>query len=86
MLLHMGQDYIVDTKDIIGIFDIETTSTQKITREFLKRAEDEGAVVTLQPNMLPKSFLVADFPDNIVYVSPIAPATLKARGERYKIK
>lgn len=80
----MGQDYIVDTKSIIGIFDIDTTSTQKITREFLKHAEEEGAVVTLQPHMLPKSFLVADFPDNILYISPIAPATLKSRAELFE--
>ena len=40
MYLHLGQDYIVRTQDVVGIFDIDTTSTGKRTREFLARAEE----------------------------------------------
>ena len=54
MYLHMGQDFIVREQEIIGIFDIDTTSTGKRTREFLERAENEGAVVSMS-NDIPKS-------------------------------
>ena len=82
MYLHIGQDHLVDSRNIIGIFDMDTATAQKNTRDFLKRVEQEGAVVTLQLGMIPKSFVLVDFPDNILYISPLAPATLKARSEQ----
>ena len=82
MYLHIGQDHLVDSRNIIGIFDMDTATAQKNTRDFLKRVEQEGAVVTLQPSMIPNSFVLVDFPDNILYISPLATATLKARSEQ----
>ena len=35
MFLHLGNNYLVNTKDIIGIFDIENTSVSANTKEFL---------------------------------------------------
>lgn len=81
MYLHMGQDFIVREQEIIGIFDIDTTSTGKRTREFLERAENEGAVVSMS-NDIPKSFIVTDFPYETVYLSPISSAALAGRAKR----
>lgn len=81
MYLHLGQDYVVHTRDIIGIFDIDTSSVAKNTRTFLRHAEHEGAVVTLSDE-LPKSFVITDFPDNTVFISPISSKTLEKRCGR----
>lgn len=81
MYLHLGQDYILRTRDILGIFDIDTTSVSKHTRRFLRTAETEGAVVALGGD-IPKSFILADFPADTVYISPISSATLKKRCAR----
>ena len=81
MYLHMGQDFIVREQEIIGIFDIDTTSTGKRTREFLERAENEGAVVSMS-NDIPKSFIVTDFPYETVYLSPISSAALPGRAKK----
>ena len=81
MYLHMGQDFIVREQEIIGIFDIDTTSTGKRTREFLERAENEGAVVSMT-NDIPKSFIVTDFPYETVYLSPISSAALAGRAKK----
>lgn len=81
MYLHMGQDFIVREQEIIGIFDIDTTSTGKRTREFLERAENEGAVVSMS-NDIPKSFIVTDFPYETVYLSPISSASLAGRAKK----
>ena len=81
MYLHLGQDYVVHTRDIIGIFDIEPTSISKHTRAFLRHAETEGAVVTLSDE-LPKSFVITDFPDETVFISPISSKTLEKRCGR----
>ena len=78
MYLHLGQDFILHTRDIIGIFDMETATLSRHTRDFLRRAETEGAVVSLSDD-LPKSFVLADWPDEAVFVSPISSATLKKR-------
>lgn len=81
MYLHMGQDYIVRTQEIIGIFDLDTTSTGKRTREFLERAEREGAVVSMS-NDIPKSFIVTTFPYETIYLSPIGSAALAGRAQK----
>ena len=81
MYLHMGQDFIVREQEIIGIFDIDTTSTGKRTREFLERAESEGAVVGMS-NDIAKSFIVTDFPYETVYLSPISSAALAGRAKK----
>ena len=66
MYLHLGQDFIVNTRDVIGVFDLDTATDAgqkaKITDEFLRHAQQEGAVVDVSGSM-PKSFVLTDFPD-----------------------
>ena len=76
MYLHLGGDHTVRTRDILGIFDLDNTSTSRDTREFLRRAEQEGRVVNVSPD-LPKSFLVCGSPPYTVYICQISAATLK---------
>ena len=45
MYLHLGNDYIVNEKDIIGIFDIENSSVSQITKQFLSLASKNARVV-----------------------------------------
>ena len=84
MYLHLGQDYIVNTRDIIGIFDLENCSVGKRTREFLTHAEKEGAVVSLSDE-IPKSFVITDFPYETVFLSPISAKTLQRRAAQAKM-
>lgn len=42
MLLHIGGDTVVRTGDIIGIFDMDTSTVGKATRDFLTRAEHKS--------------------------------------------
>ena len=42
MYLHLGQDYVIGYRDIVGIFDIETVSVGKATRAFSGRASGAG--------------------------------------------
>ena len=84
MYLHAGQDFILDTRSIVGIFDLDTTSPGRITHEFLDHAEREGAVVPIS-DMNPKSFIVTDFPTETIYVSSLSTGTLAARAEKFTI-
>lgn len=80
MYLHIGQDCVVADGEILGIFDLDTTSISKHTRDFLAQAEKKKRVVNVTDD-LPKSFLVTEKAGRVkVYISQIAPATLKKRS------
>ena len=44
MYLHLGQDTVIKMDEIIGIFDMETSTISKITRDYLAQAEKAGQV------------------------------------------
>ena len=39
MYIHLGNEMVVNEKDIVGIFDLETTTISKHSRKFLEVAE-----------------------------------------------
>ena len=78
MYLHLGQDTMINTKDVIGIFDLDTSKKNKKTREYLKNAEQSGIVINTSTE-LPKSFVVMDDNKKTVYISQLSPPTLKKR-------
>ena len=78
MFLSIGNDMAVRDRSIIGIFDLDNTSTSKRTREFLNRAEREGEVIPCDD--LPKSFiLTAEYGIPKVYLTSLSASTLEKR-------
>ena len=78
MYLNIGNDMAVRDTSIIGIFDMDNTSTSARTRDFLSRAEKDGGVVPCDD--LPKSFVVtAEYGFNRVYLTALNAATLEKR-------
>lgn len=77
MYLHLGQDIIVMTERIVGVFDLDNTTVSKHTRNFLGKAQKEGRVVDVTSE-LPKSFIVCE--SGAVYLSQMSPATLLRRA------
>ena len=82
MYLHLGQSVVVPFRDVVGIFDLDTTSASPRTRGCLPRAEKEGRVVNVSED-LPKSFVLCVGRDGrrTVYISQLSPATLLRRAE-----
>jgi hypothetical protein len=78
MFLHLGEDTVVNSKNIIGIFDIDTSTVNKATRDYLSKAEKDKKVIYVNYD-LPKSFIVTD---KEVYISPINTATLNRRANK----
>lgn len=79
MYLHLGNDTVVHTENIVGIFDLENTSVSRYTRKYLAQVQKEGKVVNVSME-LPKSFVVCDQGGReTVYISQISPATLMKR-------
>ena len=78
MYLSIGNDLAVRESSIIGIFDLDNTSTSKRTRDFLTKAEKEGQVVPCDD--LPKSFvLTAEYGLNRVHLTSLSSYTLEKR-------
>ena len=78
MYVPRGSDMAVRSEAIIGIFDMDNTSTSKRTRAFLKNAEKEGQVVPC--DALPKAFLLTDeYGLARIYLTPLSPVTLEKR-------
>ena len=78
MYLSIGNDMAVRESSIIGIFDMDNTSTSKRTREFLTKAEKEGLVIPCDD--LPKSFvLTAEYGLTKVHLTALNAYTLEKR-------
>ncbi len=78
MYLNIGGDLAVRQVNILGIFDLDNTSTSRRTREFLSHAEKEGLVVPCDD--LPKSFiLTSEYGMTRIYLTPLTAATLEKR-------
>lgn len=78
MYISIGNDFAVRKSSIIGIFDMDNTSTSKRTRDFLAKAEKEGMVIPCDD--LPKSFvLTAEYGLNRVHLTALSSYTLEKR-------
>lgn len=78
MYLPVGNDMSVRERSIVGIFDLDNTSTSKRTREFLEKSEELGEVVPCDD--LPKSFvLTSEYGFDRVYLTALNAATLEKR-------
>ena len=78
MYLSIGNDMAVRQSSIIGIFDMDNTTTSKRTREFLARAERDGGVVPCDD--LPKAFIVTtEYGFRKVHLTALNTLTLEKR-------
>ncbi len=80
MYLHLGQDTVIKINDIIGIFDMETSTISKFTRNYLADAQKANRVVNVSMEM-PKSFVLCRGKNNkiTVYITQISSSTLLKR-------
>ena len=84
MYLHLGEKTVIRTDDIIGIFDLDTSTISKNTRDFLSQSEKDGKVINVSFE-LPKSFILGREKESYrVYISQIASQTLLKRNYSYK--
>lgn len=83
MFIHLGENTIVKTKDIVGIFDMDNATVMKSSRTFLNKAEKEKRTVTVSFE-LPKSFVVCrENKKNKIYISQLSSATLENRSKTF---
>ena len=77
---------MVKTADILGIFDMDTSTVSNPTRDILNFAEKNGRVINVSFE-LPKSFIVCNEDGKLnVYISQISPVTLQKRAVSNKFQ
>lgn len=83
MYLHLGENTVVKTDSIIGIFDMDTSTISKWTKDYLSNATKNKRVINVSME-LPKSFVVCNENNEIkVYVSQISSQTLMKRKSNF---
>lgn len=79
MYLHLGQEIVVNQDDIVAIFDMDTSTVSKNTRDFLKKSEEKKIVFNISDN-IPNSIVVCTIMGSeVVYISQISSQTLYKR-------
>lgn len=75
MYLYLGGETAIKSDKIIGIFDMDTSTVNKATRDYLSKAEKDKRIIYVNYE-LPKSFVVCN---DKIYVCPLNTATLLKR-------
>ncbi len=76
MYVHVGGEYSISDRFIIGIFDLDSiTPQQKDTVHFLSKAEKDGRIEYISEDIPRSVILTLDR----VYISPISVATIRKR-------
>ena len=79
MYISIGSDMALRERSIVGIFDMDNCSWSHRTRDFLKKAEENGEVVPVASD-LPKSFvLTSEYGLNRVYLVQFNSTVLEHR-------
>ena len=82
MYLHIGNNKNLRTREMIGIFDLDTASTQPDTKELLKESEN-NALLIYAGYELPKSFIVTETGE--IYLSQFSARVLQLKAQRLVI-
>ena len=80
--------FFLPRSSIVGIFDLDTATVSGHTRDFLRRAQEAGAVIAMGEE-LPQAFIVGSFAgpnalvgesaENYIYLLPQSSANLSKR-------
>lgn len=79
MYLHLGNETVIKTDDIIGIFDLDTSTVSKHTRDYLSLCEKKKEAFTVSFE-LPKSFILCDDgKGQKIYICQLSSKTIQKR-------
>ena len=82
MYLHIGNGINIRKKDIIGIFDLDSSTVSSITKKYISKNEKEGNV-RYEDTDLPRTFVLFENKngEHKIELSRISSQGLKIRAE-----
>ena len=81
MYIHVGNDFMIRSRDLIGVFNIENTTVSADTRNYLKQAAERGCEISCTDD-LPRSFTVTFNTENLdekVYIGRLSASAIEKR-------
>ena len=84
VFLHVGHNKSLRSDEIVGIFDMDTSTVSKVSRDFLAKAQKNGSVVNVTDE-IPKSYILTCKKKERkprVIISQLAVQTLNERLKR----
>ena len=80
MYLHIGNNVVVNTRDVVGIFDVDNTTVSRQGKGFLPNAQKEGKIIYVTEE-LPQSFIITENKGNtLIYISSMSTQVLMRRS------
>ncbi len=77
MYIYLGGNTVISSNEILGIFDMDTSTVNKAPRDYLSNSEKNKKVIYVNYE-LPKSFIVCK---DKIYICPLNTSTLLKRVE-----
>ena len=77
MYIYLGGNTVISSNEILGIFDMDTSTVNKARRDYLSNSEKNKKVIYVNYE-LPKSFIVCK---DKIYICPLNTSTLLKRVE-----
>lgn len=79
MYLHIGKDYIIKSKEIIGIFNIDYVKNTKEYKGMIEKLKDEGNLKNIADNQN-KTFILTEKESSVKgYITNIGTTTIGKR-------
>ncbi len=82
--LHAGHGKSIRSRNVVGIFDMDTSTVSGVTRAFLSSSQKKNKVINVSED-IPKSFILygkKNEREPVVIISQLSPATLHDRLKR----
>lgn len=77
MFLHLSPTCVLDKRDVIGVFDMDTATVSPDSRRFLRESEQKKKLRSVAKD-IPKSFVLTE---NAVYLASLAPTSIRGHLE-----
>lgn len=76
MFIHIGNDNVIRSRDIVAIVDIDIISSSSIMKEMVTREEEKKQLI--KSTSEPKSVVITD---HYIYYSSLSASTLEKRSD-----
>ncbi|MFC0525945.1 extracellular matrix regulator RemB [Pontibacillus salicampi] len=76
MFIHLGEDHVIESHDVIAIIDYELLSSSSIVEEMIVNQRNNQRVIE-SPNEEAKAIVITK---DYIYFSPLSVLTLKKRA------
>lgn len=80
MYLHIGRDFVINNKDIIGIFNIDCIKNTKEYKSLYRKIEEENNIIKISENQNKTFILIKKDEKTKGYVSNIGASTIGKRN------